>query len=103
MHAETTKNPKLLCAFHALQMSLLPMAILAPFYKREIDMTQQDIYVLQAIFGLFGAEVKPTLTCQISITQLKAASRAGVLENGKISEQLKRAGLKPETRFRPDD
>lgn len=52
MHAETTKNPKLLCAFHALQMSLLPMAILAPFYKREIDMTQKDIYVLQAIFGL---------------------------------------------------
>lgn len=43
MHAETTKNPKLLCAFHALQMSLLPMAILAPFYKREIDMTQKEI------------------------------------------------------------
>jgi MFS family permease len=55
MSAQTNKNPWLLCAFHALQMSLLPMAILAPFYKREIGMTQQDIYVLQAIFGLFVA------------------------------------------------
>jgi len=55
MSATTKKNPWLLCAFHALQMSLLPMAILAPFYKREIGMTQHDIYVLQAIFGLFVA------------------------------------------------
>lgn len=51
LHA-TAKNPKLLCAFHALQMGLLPMAILAPFYKREIGMSLQEIFTLQAIFGL---------------------------------------------------
>lgn len=52
MTPSTQNNPRLLCAFSALQMSLFPMAILALFYKHEIDMTLQDIFALQAIFGL---------------------------------------------------
>jgi UbiD family decarboxylase len=32
----------------------------------------------------------------------KRAAQGRYLENGKISEKLKRSGLKPETRFRPD-
>ncbi len=52
MTPSTQNNPRLLCAFSALQMSLFPMAILALFYEREIDMSRRDIYTLQAIFGL---------------------------------------------------
>jgi 4-hydroxy-3-polyprenylbenzoate decarboxylase len=32
----------------------------------------------------------------------KRAAEGGYLENGKISEKLKRKGVKPETKFRPD-
>jgi UbiD family decarboxylase len=33
----------------------------------------------------------------------RRAAEGGYLENGRISERLRRQGLKPETRFRPDD
>lgn len=46
------KNPPLLCAFHGLQMSLFPMAILTVFFKQDIGMTLGQIMLLQGAFGL---------------------------------------------------
>ncbi len=45
-------NPRLLCIFHALQMSLFPMAILTVFYKQDIGMGLKEIMLLQGAFGL---------------------------------------------------
>ena len=46
------KNPKLLCAFHGLQMSLFPMAVITVFFKQDIGMTLGQIMLLQGAFGL---------------------------------------------------
>jgi len=46
------KNPKLLCAFHGLQMSLFPMAIITVFFKQDIGMSMGQIMLLQGAFGL---------------------------------------------------
>lgn len=46
------RNPALLCAFHALQMSLFPMAIITLFFKNDIGMSMQEIFLLQGAFGL---------------------------------------------------
>lgn len=46
------RNPALLCAFHGLQMSLFPMAVITLFYQQEIGMTMTQIFLLQGCFGL---------------------------------------------------
>ena len=46
------RNPALLCAFHALQMSLFPMAILTVFYREDLGMSMTEIMLVQGGFGL---------------------------------------------------
>lgn len=46
------RNPPLLCAFHALQMSLFPMAVITVFYQEQIGMDMGQIFILQGCFGL---------------------------------------------------
>ncbi|MFT7484591.1 MAG: MFS family permease [Candidatus Paceibacteria bacterium] len=48
-------NPRLLCIYHALQMSLFPMAILTVFYHQELGMDMKQIMLLQGAFGLVMA------------------------------------------------
>lgn len=48
----TRRNPRLLCVFHALQMSLFPMAILTVFYREELGMSLTEIMLVQGGFGL---------------------------------------------------
>jgi len=45
-------NPALLSAFHALQMSLFPMAILTVYFRQDIGMSMTEIMALQGAFGL---------------------------------------------------
>lgn len=45
------RNPWLVCAFHGVQMSLFPMAVITLFYRQEIGMTMRDIFLLQGCFG----------------------------------------------------
>ena len=45
-------NPRLLAAFHGLQMTLFPISIMTLFWKHHIGMTMTEILVVQAIFGL---------------------------------------------------
>jgi len=49
---ELKRNPGLLCVFHALQMSLFPMAILTVFYREDLGMTMAEIMLVQGGFGL---------------------------------------------------
>ena len=46
------RNPPLLCVFHALQMSLFPMAILTVFYRENLGMSMIEIMLVQGGFGL---------------------------------------------------
>jgi len=46
------RNPPLLCVFHALQMSLFPMAILTVFYREDLGMNMTEIMLVQGGFGL---------------------------------------------------
>ena len=46
------RNPPLLCVFHALQMSLFPMAILTVFYREDLGMSMTEIMLVQGGFGL---------------------------------------------------
>ena len=48
-------NPLLLCAFHALYMSLFPVAVLTLFFRDEIGLSVATIMVVQAAFGLVMA------------------------------------------------
>ncbi|MCB9831718.1 MAG: MFS transporter [Planctomycetes bacterium] len=50
--ASLRSNPRLLCGFHALQMSLFPMAIITIFFKEEIGLDMGEIMLLQGCFGL---------------------------------------------------
>lgn len=50
-----SSNPRWLCLFHALQMSLFPMAILTVYYHQEIGMDMGEIMLLQGGFGLVMA------------------------------------------------
>jgi MFS family permease len=45
-------NPVLLCVFHALQMSLFPMAVLTVFYRDDLGMSMTEIMLVQGGFGL---------------------------------------------------
>ena len=49
------RNPRLLCLFHALQMSLFPMAILTVFYRQNLGMSMAEIMLVQGGFGLVMA------------------------------------------------
>ena len=49
---ELKRNPGLLCVFHALQMSLFPMAILTVFYRQDLGMSMTEIMLVQGGFGL---------------------------------------------------
>ncbi len=46
------RNAPLLCAYHALQMALFPMAIVTLFWNRDLGFTMTQIMLLQAIFGV---------------------------------------------------
>jgi MFS family permease len=52
MDGALARNPPLLCAFHALQMALFPMAVITLFWKHTIGFSMTEIMLLQAIFGL---------------------------------------------------
>ena len=52
------RNPRLLCIFHALQMSLFPMAILTVFYRQNLGMSMAEIMLVQGGFGLVMALVE---------------------------------------------
>jgi MFS family permease len=45
-------NPRLLAAFHGLQMTLFPISIMTLFWKHRIGMSMTEILAVQAIFGL---------------------------------------------------
>lgn len=45
-------NPRLLCTFNALQMSLFPMAVITIYYRMDIGMSMSQIFMLQGAFGL---------------------------------------------------
>ncbi|MFT4709865.1 MAG: MFS family permease [Planctomycetota bacterium] len=45
-------NPRLLCTFNALQMSLFPMAVITIYYRLDIGMSMAQIFMLQGAFGL---------------------------------------------------
>jgi MFS family permease len=47
-----TRNPGLLCAFNALQMSLFPVSIMTLFWNQRIGMSMSQIFWVQAFFGL---------------------------------------------------
>lgn len=47
----TSRNPPLLCAFRAIEMSLFPMAIITIFWMHEIGLSMTEIFALQAIFA----------------------------------------------------
>jgi MFS family permease len=49
---DLARNPRLLCAFHALQMTLFPVAIITLFWQRALGMSMHEILLLQAIFGV---------------------------------------------------
>ncbi len=46
------RNPRLLCAFHGLQMTLFPVAIITLFWQRRLGMSMHEILLLQGLFGL---------------------------------------------------
>lgn len=48
-------NPRLLCAFHGLQMSLFPVAVITLFWQRQLGMSMHEILLLQGTFGFFVA------------------------------------------------
>ena len=53
--ASLKSNPRLLCVYHALQMSLFPMAILTVYFRQDLGMNMQEIMLLQGAFGLVMA------------------------------------------------
>ena len=46
-----SRNPRLVCAYHALQMSLFPMAVITLFWQYQIGMSMTQILMLQGFFG----------------------------------------------------
>jgi len=46
------RNPRLLCAFHGLQMTLFPVAIITLFWQQRLGMSIHDMLLLQGLFGL---------------------------------------------------
>jgi MFS family permease len=48
-------NPRLLCAYRALQMTLFPVSIVTLFFRHRIGMSMTEILAVQAFFGLVVA------------------------------------------------
>ena len=46
------RNLTLLCVYHALMMSLFPMAIITLYQQHELGLSMTEIMLLQAIFGV---------------------------------------------------
>ena len=46
------RNLTLLCVYHALMMSLFPMAIITLYQQHELGLSMTEIMGLQAIFGV---------------------------------------------------
>lgn len=49
------RNLRLLCAFRAIQMALLPIAVVPLYWRDELGLTMAEIFAIQALFGLFAA------------------------------------------------
>jgi len=49
------RNLRLLCVFRAVQMGMLPIAIVPLYWRDELGLNMTEIFVLQALFGLFVA------------------------------------------------
>jgi len=49
--SSVSRNPALLCAFSAIQMSLFPMAVVTIFWMHDIGLSMTEIFLLQAIFA----------------------------------------------------
>lgn len=45
-------NPRLLAAYHALQMTLFPISVMTLFWNHRIGMSMTEILLVQGIFGL---------------------------------------------------
>ena len=45
------RNPALLCAFRAAEMSLFPIAVITIFWQYELGLSMSEIFLLQAIFA----------------------------------------------------
>lgn len=45
------RNPALLCAFNAIQMSLFPVAVITIFWQHDLGLSMAEIFSLQAIFA----------------------------------------------------
>lgn len=52
VESRVRRNPVLLCAHHALMMSLFPMAILTLYQQDHLGLSMSDIMIVQALFGL---------------------------------------------------
>ena len=51
------RNLTLLCVYHALMMSLFPMAIITLYQQHELGLSMTEIMGLQAIFGVALATI----------------------------------------------
>ncbi|MDD9933827.1 MAG: MFS transporter [Myxococcales bacterium] len=47
-----SRNPALVCAYHAVHMSLFPIAIITLFMRDDLGLSMLEVFLLQAIFGL---------------------------------------------------
>ncbi|MDE0886587.1 MAG: MFS transporter [Myxococcota bacterium] len=48
-------NLRLLCGFRAIQMSMIPIAIVPLYWREDLGLSMAQIFSLQALFGLFAA------------------------------------------------
>ncbi|MCZ6569687.1 MAG: MFS transporter [Deltaproteobacteria bacterium] len=49
------RNLQLLCGFRAFQMTMFPIAIVPLYWRGELGFSMSEIFLLQALFGLFAA------------------------------------------------
>ncbi len=55
---DVARNPPLLCAFHGLQMSLFPIAVITLYWQAQLGMSASEMLLLQGLFGLAVALVE---------------------------------------------
>jgi MFS family permease len=48
-------NLRLLCGFRAIQMAMIPIAIVPLYWREDLGFSMAEIFSLQALFGLFAA------------------------------------------------
>ncbi|MBW2233130.1 MAG: MFS transporter [Deltaproteobacteria bacterium] len=49
------RNLRLLCGFRALQMMMLPIAIVPLYWRDDLGLSMTEIFLIHALFGLFAA------------------------------------------------